>query len=298
MKRSDIIALLGVVALVTLAATAAVATAQTRVTLDDNHALASETKQVQFAQDGVARANIAAPNMTLTVATEHEQCNIDGYYSDTRNDYLCIDYSEEIERTIRIHIPDEYWSPYVRESVSPVAGDSPATFERIEGGQYQSVTVTVDEPGTYAWRINGEASYWAGSKDRTLRYVENATGVGAPQTDEWSYISPKELSGNSSTYVVRAPNGTEALVMEYKEPDGSWSSVPDEEVSWAPVYYQAPDTTDGQVYVFAAEENPPEVRYKTDASSVDGVGAAIREVSSVGTRLEDILGTDIPLVGN
>lgn len=285
------------VLLALLAVSGAVAGQATRLTLDANHALDSDEKQVQYQRTGEATAELVAPDMNITVAAEHDMCDIDGFHSDLRNDYLCIGYGEAIERSIRIYIPAEYWSPYVRETVEPVAGGVPATYQPVDGGQYTSVTVTLDEPGMYAWPVNAEAAYFAGAQDRTLENVEKVTGIGAPETEEWQYIPPSKLGGNQSAYVVRAPNGTDALVMEYQQSDGEWTTVPDEEKGYAPVYYQDTASED-QVYVFATDNTSAEVRYKTEATSVDELASAWREIASAGTRIEEIAGFDIPFIGS
>lgn len=269
----------------------------TRLTIDADHELDTESKQSTFERTGSVTVNMTAPEMQLIVASEDSACDIDGFNSDFRNDYFCIHYEEEIERNLRIFIPAEYWHPYLRDDVKPVAGDAHASFKPVEDGQYTAVTVTIDEPGTYAWKVNSEASYFAGAKDRTIENLENVSGVGAPQTDEWQYIAPSEMGGNQSAYVLRAPNGTESLIIEYKTEDSGWSSVPDDQKSYAPVYYQTKTGVDDRVYVFSTTTDPPEVRYKTTAGATDKIDSAIREIGSVGGRLEEITGLDIPFVG-
>jgi len=289
--------LLAALLVVTLLTPAALA--QTRTTIDDDHALESEGQQAAFVQEGVATADLTAPDMQLTVATEHDDagCEIDGFHSDLRNDYLCVEYTEEVDRTIRLYVPAEYWTPYVRENVSPVAGDQSATFEPIRDNGYTKVTFQVTEPGTYAWKINAEASLASGAKERTLENIEKVTGVGMPNASTWSYIKPEQLAGNNSAYVVRAPNGTDALVMEYQTASGEWAQVPDEAESYAPVYYETKNGVDDRVYVFATSTEAPEVRYKTEAAATTQIGAAIRQIGQIPTRVEDIFGIDIPFLG-
>lgn len=289
------------VALALLLVTAGVvgtAVGQTRTTIDSDHALTSDEKQSAFVESGSASADITAPNMTVTVASEHETCGIDGFNSDIRNDYLCIDYAEDVDRTIRIHIPAEYWTPYLRQSVDPVAGDATAAYEPVNDASATAVTVTLDESGTYAWPVTKETSFFAERKKSVLDRVSNVTGVGVPSSDEWQYIDAAQLGGNESAYVLTAPNGTDAVVLEYKTDAGEWAAVPDESQDYAPVYYETKTGVDERVYVFATVENPPEVRYKTEAGSADQFGSALREISQVPTRLEDILGVDLPFVGN
>lgn len=286
--------------LVATAGAAPVLATGVRTTVDDDHALATEHKQADFVQQGYATADLTAPSMSVTVADSHEDpgCELDGVYSDTRNDFLCIRYDEEIDRTLRLYIPAEYWTPYVRTDVEPITGGVPAAYEPVENSQYTAVTVELTEPGTYAWPVTKEASLWASAKERTLENIENVTGVGVPSTDEWRYISQSELGGNQSAYVVRAPNGTDALVLEYKTGREEWAEVPAEPRSYAPVYYETKQGVDDRAYVFATTDNPPEVRYKTTAGPTDQIGAALRQIGQIPNRLEEIFNIDIPFVGD
>lgn len=295
-RRLVVVFVIGAILGLTVSSAVGLGTASpTRWTLDADHGLDTEQKQVEFAETGSATTSLTAPDLSITVASEHDTCDIDGFHSDVRNDYLCLEYGEEIDRQLRVFIPAEYWHPYVRETVDPVAGDQSATFEPVQGGRYTAVTVTLDEPGTYAWAINAEASYFAGAKERTLENIENLTGVGAPADEEWQYIRSSELGGNQSAYALGAPNGTDALLLEYNTSDG-WTSVPDQEQSYAPVYYQSRDGVNDRVFVFSTVENPPEVRYKTQPGATDQLTAALREIGQIPSRIEEIFGFDIPFL--
>lgn len=276
--------------------------AASMTTIDADHALATEQQKTRFASQGVARAKIQAPELTLTVAAEHEDCNADvslGDVRDARNDWLCVRYPEEIKRTFRVYIPDEYWSPYTRKQVEPAVGDATASFEPIRDGNFTEVTFTVSGPTTVAWPINEEASWFAGAKERTLDNLGRVSGVSVASSDAWHYIGPTKLAGNATAYEVRAPDGVDQLVLEYNSSTG-WSKVPEGESSYAPVYYQTKDGVNDRVWVFASESNRtaiPQVRYMSDASSTDRVSSALREISQIPTRLEQIINVDIPFVG-
>ncbi len=109
------------------------AAAATMTAIDADHGLTSDTEQAAFEEEGYATTDLNAPNMTVSVAAELSQCGVEDWtVSDLRNDFLCVEYGEEIDRTIRLHIPQEYWHPYVREEVSPVAGDETASFQPVE----------------------------------------------------------------------------------------------------------------------------------------------------------------------
>ncbi len=289
MKR--LIALLLVLSLV-----AVPAAAQTMTTIDADHGLTSDAAKASFEEDGVATTSLSAPDVTITVASELSQCGVEDWtVSDTRNDFVCLEYSEEIDRTLRFFVPNEYWHPYVRETVDPVHGDVTASFEPVEDSEYTAVTATVDEPTTVVWPVNAESSWFAERKDSTISNVEELTGVGVAQTDTWQYAT---LTGNETGYSVRAPNGTDALTLEYNSSDG-WVTIPTEEKSYAPVYAQEYEGRDDRVVLITtnSSETPLDVRYKTDSTSTDRISAALREIGQIDDRLEEILDIDIPFFG-
>jgi len=213
MKR--LIALLLVLSLV-----AVPAAAQTMTTIDADHGLTSDAAKASFEEDGVATTSLSAPDVTITVASELSQCGVEDWtVSDTRNDFVCLEYSEEIDRTLRFFVPNEYWHPYVRETVDPVHGDVTASFEPVEDSEYTAVTATVDEPTTVVWPVNAESSWFAERKDSTISNVEELTGVGVAQTDEKSYapVYAQEYEGRDDRVVLITTNSSETpLDVRYK----------------------------------------------------------------------------------
>lgn len=291
-------ALLAALLVVSLVAGLPVAAGQSApLTIDADHALTADAKQSQFVEDGAASTDLEVPDMTVTVASEHATCDVSGFHSDLRNDYLCIEYREAVDRRIRIYIPDEYWAPYLRESVDPVKGAATASFEPVGGANYTAVTFRVTEPTTVVWPVTKESALFASARDRTFDRVENVTGVGMPDTQQWQYIPPERLAGNASAYVVKAPNGTDQLQLEYTTDDGEWAPVPEGEQRYAPVYYQTKQGVDDRVYVFSTTTDPPRIRYKTKAAPTSEIAAAFREIGQIPNRIEDIFGVDLPFVG-
>jgi len=272
------------------------AAAATMTAIDADHGLTSDTEQAAFEEEGYATTDLNAPNMTVSVAAELSQCGVEDWtVSDLRNDFLCVEYGEEIDRTIRLHIPQEYWHPYVREEVSPVAGDETASFQPVEDGEFTEVTFDVSGPTTLVWPINAESSWFSSRKDSTIENLESVTGVGVAEGEGWQQAT---LDGNGTGYVIRAPNGTDALSMEYQTSDGSWATIPDSEESYAPVYVQGYDGVDDRTVVVATVSDPPQIRYKTDATRTDKIAAGWRELTRIDDRLEEMLNIDIPFFGS
>ncbi len=285
-----------VVLLLMVSLVVAPASAQTMTTIDADHGLTSDAAKASFEEDGIATTSLSAPDVTITIASELSQCGVEDWtVSDVRNDFVCLEYGEEIDRTLRFFVPNEYWHPYIRETVDPVHGDASASFEPVEDSEYTAITATVDKPSTIVWPVNAESSWFAQRKDSTISNVEELTGVGVAETDTWQYAT---LTGNGTGYSVRAPNGTDALTLEYNTTDG-WVTVPDEETSYAPVYAQEYEGRDDRVVLITtnSRKTPLDVRYKTDATSTDRIGSALREIRQIDDRLEEILNIDIPFVG-
>ncbi len=272
-------------------------TAQTMTTIDADHGLTSDAAKASFEQDGVASTSLTAPDVTITIASELSQCGIEDWtVSDVRNDFVCLEYDEEVDRTLRFFVPNEYWHPYVRETVDPVHGDVTASYEPVQDAEFTAVTATVEEPTTIVWPVNAESSWFAERRDSTIANVEKLTGVGVAEAETWQYAM---LSGNETGYSVRAPNGTDALTLEYNTTDG-WVTVPTEETSYAPVYAQEYEGRDDRVVLITTNSSgtPLDVRYKTDSTSTDRIGAALREIGQVDDRLEEVLHIDIPFFGD
>ncbi|MEF8856882.1 MAG: hypothetical protein V5A16_05610, partial [Haloplanus sp.] len=247
------------VALVAGAAPVAADETAPTTTIGTDSDLADSEAGVEFRETGNVSVAYAAPNVSIMATQEAEHCGVDrdgasgifGVFSDTRNDYLCLEYGEDVTRQFEIYVSASVWAGYDREGVDAETGDAPAHFESvtINGSDYLRVTVTVDEPGTYAYPINRESAFVAERVDTYRDSAANITGVGAANS-EWRYVNPEDYS-NESTYVLQAPNGTDTLLLEYQDPvEGTWQVVPEGKQSYAPVYYEQVSET--EILVFAA----------------------------------------------
>jgi len=153
----------------------------------------------------------------------------------------------------------------------------------------------VTKPTTLVWPINADSSWFSARKDSTIENIESVTGVGVANEDEWQRAN---LTGDGSGYVIRAPNGTDALTVEYKTEDGSWATVPDSEEDYAPVFRQGYDGVDDRTLIVSNVADPPQIRYQTDSTTTDQIASGWRELTRIDDRLEDMLNIDIPFFGN
>lgn len=296
MTRALHLALAAVLALALVASAAPAAGASTTVIGTDGE-LASETAGVEFRETGNTSVEYVAPEVTVTATQHAEDCGVDrsgvkgffGFFSDTRNDYLCLQYNESVTRTFEVYVSETVWAGYEREAVTPRKGDAEASFEGadIDGERYLKVTVTLDEAGTYAYPVNRESTFLAERVDNHQDRVENVTGVGVAADNEWKRVNPEDYS-NESTYVIQSPNGTDGLHIEYETKNG-WEVVPESKQAYSPVYYETVSET--EVLVFAAgTEEPPALRYTKNRTSGTFFDSFLREARDVPNRVSELFG--------
>lgn len=272
---------------------------QTTHTFGPDGHLGSENAAIEFAQSDTTSASMQAPDVTVTAARSDANCAVErteiagfefGGPSDTRNDYVCLEYDETIERTFEVYITNGVWSPYDDpnvESVSNASGQAAFSAVSQNGQRYLRVQVTLSEPGTYTFPVNQERSFVMGRLGRTQERIENVSGVSVAGDGDWQRVNASAFE-NGSTHIVKAPNGTDELLFEYREPGSAaeWQQMPSRDRDAHPVYYNLGSETEAQVIV-TDPQNPPDVRYKTNAETGDRLGTAIREILSIGDRLED-----------
>jgi hypothetical protein len=273
--------------------------AQTTHTLGPDSHLGTEAAAIEFAQTGTTSTSQQAPDVTVTAARTDAECAVKrtevagfefGGPSDFRNDYVCFEYDETIERTFEVYLTNGIWPPYEDPNVESVSNSSAqAAFDAVSrnGQRYLRVQVTLSEPGTYTFPVNQERSFVMGRLGRTQERIENVSGVSVAGDGDWQRVNASAFE-NGSTHIVKAPNGTDELLFEYREPGtaAEWQQMPSRDRDAHPVYYNLGSETEAQVIV-TDPQNPPDVRYKTNAETGDRLGTAIREILSIGDRLED-----------
>lgn len=277
--------------------------------LDENTPLTDKATWSEYEQAGVATADVAAPDLEITVAKEHEDVDVDGFHNDYSNEWVRVEYKEEIERTIRFYVPSNYWKPYYDESVDAVTGDQvTAKFVPVEGGRYTAVSITFDGPTTAVFPASQAQgvtwSFWS----REDAKLENATGVstGIGGTDQWNYAQATDWS--NGTYVVENVSDPDRVMIQYDAGVGSsesvWLRVPNGESSRTPVYYfvrssaSASSDAGGEratIVVVSKQEDPPAIRLKKNASTRDGLGSILNDWSRIPDRfrkfVDDVFGS-------
>ena len=271
------------------------------VTIDTEHGLADDATLEDYRSDGVATGSVDALNADLTIATDKAGVGVDDAIlpSDLRNDFLRIEYREDFDRTLRIHIPREYisgigleGSPYSQAGVESVTTDHHADLEPVRGGEYLEVVVHVDEPSDIVLPIQRDSatSYraveWADSR------IEMITGYTVFSGDEWKHIDGSEISENRTLELEGDPDN---MVVQYdahkEDPDETWINAPRGEDDSVGVHVIT--TSDGSnetAHLVATTDDPPDVRYKPEATPSDEATGWYNDAREIPKRIQDMFG--------
>jgi hypothetical protein len=258
---------------------AGVGGATTTVTLDADTDLTDRETIEHYEEHAVASTDSAAPELRITVAESHEDVGIDGLVTDSHRTYVRLQYNETVERTIRFYVPSEYFYPVRAEGETAFNSDLKAEFKPVEGGRYTSVTVHLTNTTDSVWTVKKVASGVFFFQDKYRDVLENQTGVAPPRLaegEEWAYIPPGALTGNTSTYPVNRSEDGE-LTLQYDSTadtvtESTWVPVPEcGDGGGAPVCTFEKEGVEGKVFVLSKTASPPDVRFK-NGRTITGSG--------------------------
>lgn len=276
-------------------------------TVDADHALADQSAVTEYEQSGLVATNLSTPQMSVTIAEKRAACDRDDSLTDSVRDkryhYLCFDYYGEVKQTTRIHIPEGYWHPYIRDGKEPLGDGPTASFRSVGNASYTSVEMTFEGRGTAVYAIpkDATASYWAIERinDRT----ERVGGITLWSSGtSWQTINQSAFAENPAVELKTVPDRT---VVQYdttpEQETAAWAPVPEDKDATAPVYVMQPADANKTLYVVSKRDNPPQVRYRVRGTGLGRVDAAIDQlrtideqvqsyVDSVTDALPDILG--------
>lgn len=285
---------------ITLSATGAAAATADTWTVDTDHDLTRDSAIQRYEDTGKASANLNQFDARLSVASTHDALNVSGVHADTTQTFVQLQYSESIDRTIRIYIPDDYFSPYRDTSVAALEDDSTtASLTPVQSRNYTALEVTVTEPGTYTFAVNDIRGGLSAGREAGRELVRNSTGWTVPSlggSGQWQYINPSNLTG-SNVATINVTSG-ETAVIQYNagESDSeNWLTVPDCDGSDVAVCYYTQSGDNDTVFVRSGVSDPPEVRYKTNGGGLmESVNAAVRGAQQA---VDDILADLDALIG-
>jgi hypothetical protein len=201
------------------------------------------------------------------------------------SEWLIIEYCEDLPRTLRLTVPREYFTPVTAQS-DALGGGPTATFQPVDGRNGTAVEVTIQEPGVVAIPVSVTDTAVFGTLTDWRDRVEDGVGVDVPVPfldggSQWSHVTGTTVEARGSVAIDGTPDDV-VVQYRYTESDGevTWINAPSMERSSAPVYLQTRDGVNDTVWVVASDADPPDIRYKQDASSRDVVGGVIDDIRS------------------
>lgn len=255
--------------------------------VDSDHPLTGDQSVKEYQASGVASADLTQLDMGVTVADDHEQANMSGFYSDTGKVWLCLDYRESIERTVRVYLPSEYFTPRPGE-VQSVTSDHTATLAPRDDDTYTAVTVTFEGADRACFPISkSSGTYWS-MKDDINSWVNNTTGWKMPTftdtAEQWRSL-PAGAFENSTMY--RIPTKSQQVSIQFDAepgPETQWLRVPEcSDVGEQEIcrYTEASDATNREnasVVLMSTKDTPPPVRFKYGDDSSAGFLAGLNDI--------------------
>lgn len=271
------------------------------VTIDSDHDLATNDSVSDFEGDGYASTELSQLDARLTVATDGDDVGLEDHLLPTsvRNDFVRLEYREDFSRTLRIHVPRDYWVPYSQAEVRSATSDHVAEYEPVRGGEYLQIVVHVDEPTDIVLPIQKDSSMGYRAVERLDRQIERATGHTFFSGDEWSHLRGDELTADM-TYELEGVEDSDDVVVQYDahkdDPEETWINAPDGDDESVGVH-TITQSSDGNetVSIVATVDDPPDVRYKIDGGPQDRAEGWINDAKEIPNRVQDLLGDAWPL---
>ena len=262
------------------------------------HELDTADAVAEFNDRGHTSASLSRIEMSVTVADDKSDVGIENRLtpSDAVNDYLRLEYDEEATRTVRILIPEEYWTPYKQEDIGSLTTDHTATFEPARGGEYTSVIIELDGPADVVLPVKwyDEMSYKA--LERVDQRLNKSIGVTLRDDgSQWKYVEGEALaSGPGYEIGEDADRVTVQYDATADSPEETWVNAPQGESMRQDIYYYTRDSENSTTYIVSKTDNPPTVRYKVNSTLLDRIRGDIRDIKLIPDRIKDALnGGDI-----
>lgn len=267
--------------------------------VDGDHALTTDAAIAEFEEEGVVTRSLPVLNASLTVAEDASAVGLDdwGRYSSTHV-YFRLQYHEAIPRTLRIYLPEAYFSPRIKEGLEDQRGGPPASLSPVNNDAATKVTVTLDGPQTVVYELPKSRGTVADVRSGLSDLLGNATGISAPsigagQDTEWQYIQSDHLAQNT-TYALDT-NGTD-ITMQYNvettghsaDGEATWLSVQEcDSTDSAPVCTFTRQGEPNTTYVLSQTTDPPQVRYVRGTAPAATGSSVVSDLATAVDRLTD-----------
>lgn len=293
--RKNIIAALGILLAIAAVGVPAVGASNVNA-VDTDHTLTSDASIATFDAEEVVSGEVDGLNMTITVADKVSQLNKSEWaHPSSARTFLRVEYNEEIDRTVRLYIPSEYFRPRVKSGLAPLESGPPAKLQPVKDRQYTAVTVTFDKETEVIYPISSSRGMISSGRSSTSELVENSTGFRLPSLTsngaEWQPVPGEAMTSTEATY--RIPSNESDITVQYDADESP------EEERWLTV--QSCDRSDQPVctfdrdgskatYLLSTTEDVPPVRWKAETAASDTVRSTINDIRDASSGFKEAVG--------
>jgi hypothetical protein len=301
--RRITVALALIVVLGLSAVAAGVGGASGVTTVDRNHPLTSETATQAYQSEGVVSGEVPGVNMSVTVADDASNVGLSEWQvRSSGRTFVRVQYHEQIEREIRFYLPSAYFEPRLRDGLESVDGGAePVRLEPVDERQYTSVTIHVDGPTTAVYAVPSTRGMVASTREKVREAVNRTTGIDLPSLDsggqQWQYIRSSEFDGDDRTTVAIETNNSDDVIQYDAADTGNERWVPVRTCEGSadePVCTFQQSEHSNTTYILSTTEDPPPIRYKSDASQVSSVWGGVNDVVNGAKRVAERIGGVLP----
>ena len=276
---------------------AVTASASDYIPIDEDHGLNEEEAIEEYEETGSVERDLDRLDMTIGYYDDPCEAGVDQFLCETNNEYLYVEYNEDIDREVRLLVKDEYITERQKADVEGEESEVTADFYPSDKDGYTVVELQLEGETEDVIEINwAEGTLWD-IRGGVADGVEDLTGFETPGNplatgDDWSYVDPVEYEEGEQN-VVHLDEINERSTVQYNEGDvdeevaeDRWITVPDcDDPSEQHVCTYTVDGEDG-VFVMSTMDDAPQVRFADGVSPVGGVSGAANELVSI---LSDIL---------
>lgn len=253
--------------------------------VDDGHGLDAEAVAT-YESSGYATGEVEDLDATVEIAERKELVERSGPRPlDVAHSYVRIDYREDISRTLRIWIPAEAITPYVRDSVGAVGDDEiEADYQPARDGRYFQIVVSVDGPTDVVLPIHKHSEATYSVIERYEERVDAVTGADR----EWEYLDREGLEREHAVAVE--VEDVDDVVIHHdatpNEPEETWVNTPRGDGDGP--YWYAPDSEEDEVlYVVTRGGDAPDVRVMQGGGVRQEVEGHVNDARQIPDRIRD-----------
>jgi len=256
------------------------------VKIDRDHDLTTQASINEFQNDDSTSTTLAYPQTTLTIGKTTDSVDLDGHFvHQYSHEYIRIEYDEDVSRTFRFYVPNDYAAPYSDDDVDIINKDDPnaeVEYSTVENRKYLSVTVSVDGPTDIVVPVDEKTGWSVEFWDSRSDNAKNATGVA---NEDWERVDSSRLSGANATARVDTTE-LEDPVFQYQVEEDKWTALPNEPKDNVPVYQFQKQGVEDTVFIVSTVSDPPAVRYQEGGKGGTAKNVA-RDVSNVVSKISD-----------